>query len=119
MATLVGRPELGIKHLVKANAGLESWIENTGDIAVEITEQAEIQMKYEGYISREKDMADKQKRLEDLIIHDDFEYMKLTSLSAESRQKLEAVRPKTIGQASRISGVSPADISILLIYLGR
>jgi tRNA uridine 5-carboxymethylaminomethyl modification enzyme len=119
MASLISRPELGIKHLARASASVSAWLANAGDEGVEISEQAEIQMKYEGYISREKEMADKQKRLEDLIIHDSFDYAKLTSLSSESRQKLEKVRPKTIGQASRISGVSPADISILLIYLGR
>ncbi len=82
-------------------------------------EQAEILMKYEGYISKENDLADKQSRLEDLVLHDDFDYKRLTSLSAEAREKLNKVRPGTIGQASRISGITPSDISILMIYLGR
>jgi len=86
---------------------------------LESIEQAEILMKYEGYISREHEMADKQTRLEDLILHDDFDYIRLTSLSKEAREKLTKVRPKTIGQASRISGITPSDISILMVYLGR
>ncbi len=86
---------------------------------LESIEQAEILMKYEGYISREHEMADKQTRLEDLVLHDDFDYIRLTSLSKEAREKLTKVRPRTIGQASRISGITPSDISILMVYLGR
>jgi tRNA uridine 5-carboxymethylaminomethyl modification enzyme len=82
-------------------------------------EQAEILMKYEGYISKEHELVDKQTRLEDLVLHDDFDYKRLTSLSAEAREKLTKVRPRTIGQASRISGITPSDISILMVYLGR
>src|ERR1019366_36427 len=85
----------------------------------ESIEQAEILMKYEGYISREHELADKQTRLEDLALHDDFDYKRLTSLSTEAREKLTKIRPRTIGQASRISGITPSDISILIIYLGR
>ena len=86
---------------------------------LESIEQAEILMKYEGYISREHEMADKQTRLEDLVLHDDFDYIRLTSLSKEAREKLTKIRPRTIGQASRISGITPSDISILMVYLGR
>jgi tRNA uridine 5-carboxymethylaminomethyl modification enzyme len=86
---------------------------------LESIEQAEILMKYEGYISKEHELADKQTRLEDLILHDDFDYKRLTSLSAEAREKLTKVKPRTIGQASRISGITPSDISILMVYLGR
>ena len=86
---------------------------------LESIEQAEILMKYEGYISKEHELADKQTRLEDLVLHDDFDYKRLTSLSAEAREKLTKVRPRTIGQASRISGITPSDISILMVYLGR
>ncbi|MFY9310017.1 MAG: tRNA uridine-5-carboxymethylaminomethyl(34) synthesis enzyme MnmG [Bacteroidia bacterium] len=85
----------------------------------ESIEQAEILMKYEGYISKENELADKQTRLEDLVLHEDFDYKRLTSLSAEAREKLNKVRPRTIGQASRISGITPSDISILMVYLGR
>lgn len=86
---------------------------------LENIEQAEILMKYEGYISKEHELADKQTRLEDLVLHDDFDYKRLTSLSAEAREKLTKIKPRTIGQASRISGITPSDISILMIYLGR
>ncbi len=86
---------------------------------LESIEQAEILMKYEGYISKEHELADKQTRLEDLILHDDFDYVRLTSLSKEAREKLTKVRPRTIGQASRISGITPSDVSILMVYLGR
>lgn len=85
----------------------------------ESIQQAEILMKYEGYISKENELADKQTRLEDLVLHDDFDYKRLTSLSMEAREKLNKVRPRTIGQASRISGITPSDISILMVYLGR
>jgi tRNA uridine 5-carboxymethylaminomethyl modification enzyme len=86
---------------------------------MESIEQAEILMKYEGYISKESELADKLTRLEDIKLHDDFDYKRLTSLSSEAREKLSRIRPGTIGQASRISGISPSDISILMVYLGR
>lgn len=86
---------------------------------LETLEEAEILMKYEGYISKEHELVDKQVRLEDLILHDDFDYKRLTSLSAEAREKLTKVKPRTLGQASRISGITPSDVSILMVYLGR
>ena len=82
-------------------------------------EQAEILVKYEGYIQKEKEQVEKQDRLESLVLHDDFDYARLTSLGTEAREKLNKVRPKTIGQAARISGITPSDISILMVYLGR
>ena len=85
----------------------------------EIVEATEILIKYEGYIEREKNMAEKIGRLERIKLPDNLEYMKFKSISTEARQKLQKVRPATIGQASRISGVSPSDISVLLVYLGR
>lgn len=85
----------------------------------EILESVEIIVKYEGYISREKSLADKLKRLENIDIEDKFDYHKILSLSTEARQKLSAIRPKTIGQAGRIPGVSPADINVLLVMMGR
>jgi len=84
-----------------------------------IISTTEISVKYRGYIEREKKLADKILRLENLNIPDDFNYSVLNSISIESRQKLESIRPKTISQASRIPGVSPADISVLLVYFGR
>jgi tRNA uridine 5-carboxymethylaminomethyl modification enzyme len=85
----------------------------------EISESAEIKIKYEGYIQREKIVADKIKRLESLRIPDDINFTELVSISTEARQKLSKIKPISIGQAGRISGVSPSDINILLMYLGR
>ena len=85
----------------------------------EVLEQAEIQVKYSGYIAKEKTNADKLQRLENVRIPDNFDYSKLKSLSYEAREKLKSIQPVTISQASRISGVSPSDISVLLVYLGR
>ena len=85
----------------------------------EVMEQAEIQVKYAGYIQKEKNNADKLHRLENVKIPDNFDYSKLKSLSFEAREKLDAIRPVTISQASRISGVSPSDISVLLVFMGR
>lgn len=90
-----------------------------GKYDAETMEQAEILIKYEGYIKREQDLADKTSRLEHLRLDPSFEYAQLTSLSSEAREKLNKIKPQTLGQASRISGVSPADISILMVYLGR
>jgi tRNA uridine 5-carboxymethylaminomethyl modification enzyme len=81
--------------------------------------QAEILMKYEGYLEKEKQMADKINRLEDIKIYDDFDYSHIQSMSFEAREKLAKQKPKTLGQASRISGISPADISVLMVHLGR
>jgi tRNA uridine 5-carboxymethylaminomethyl modification enzyme len=85
----------------------------------DIPEQTEIQLKYEGYIQREEEMALKMHKLDELSIPDDIDYAQLFSISLEAREKFNAIRPATIGQASRISGISPSDISVLLIYLGR
>ena len=85
----------------------------------EVLDSSEISIKYKGYIQREQQMADKIMRLENLIIPDNFDFDRVESLSIECRQKLKKYAPKTIAQASRISGVSPADISVLLVYFGR
>ena len=85
----------------------------------EVIEQAEVQIKYSGYIQKEKNNADKLNRLEDVKIPSNFDYTKLKSMSTEAIQKLTKIQPVTISQASRISGVSPADVSVLLVYLGR
>jgi len=113
---LITRPNIGIKEMLQISAKLR---ETTEGFSKEVFEQAEIQLKYDGYISREQDVANKLNRLEDVIIPDDIEYKKLSSLSSEAVNKLTDITPKTIGQASRISGVSPSDVNVLLIYLGR
>ena len=97
---------------------VKEYVENA-EVDQEILEQAEIQVKYSGYIEKEKNNADKLTRLEDMIIPDNFNFDKIQSISIEAKQKLNKIRPRTIAQASRISGVSPSDISVLLIYMGR
>jgi len=76
-------------------------------------------LKYEGYIRKEQDMVEKMNRLEEVVLKNDVDYNKLVSLSLEAREKLTEIKPRTIGQASRISGVSPSDISVLLVHMGR
>ena len=85
----------------------------------EVADSVEIAIKYKGYIDREQRIADKIQRLEDLIIPEDFDFDRVSGLTIECRQKLKRYTPRTIAQASRISGVSPADISVLLVYFGR
>jgi len=85
----------------------------------EFVDLAEINMKYEGYIRKEREMVDKMNRLEEVRISENFDFQKLGALSKEAREKLARTKPRTIGQASRISGVSPADISVLLVHMGR
>lgn len=115
---LVLRNNVTIQGLADHFPKLARYIEREGTTPEEI-EEAEIQVKYRGYIEREKYIADKLRRLEDITIPDDFDYHSLQSLTIEARQKLTKIRPATIGQASRISGVSPADINVLLVYFGR
>ena len=82
-------------------------------------EQAEIQIKYDGYISREKETAEKLTNLENIKIPENFDYQKLGAMSSESKEKLFKIKPRSIGQATRISGVKPSDINVLLVYMGR
>ncbi len=113
------RPQVKLAELIHQDQGLYSLYEECGRRGDEIVESTEIAIKYEGYIERERLMADKIKRLENIKLDEKFDYDRLKSISTEARQKLSHIRPKTIGQASRISGVSPSDISVLLIYMGR
>jgi tRNA uridine 5-carboxymethylaminomethyl modification enzyme len=116
MFGILTRPNITLLDFALNSAKVKEFISKYD---LESIEQAEILMKYEGYISKEHELADKQIKLEDLILHDDFDYKRLTSLSAEAREKLTKIRPRTIGQAARISGITPSDISILMVYLGR
>ncbi|WP_318311031.1 tRNA uridine-5-carboxymethylaminomethyl(34) synthesis enzyme MnmG [Flagellimonas crocea] len=111
------RPKVTMDHMLQLDSVAEFVQEN--ELDSEVLEQAEIQVKYSGYIEKEKTNADKLQRLENVRIPDNFDYSKLKSLSYEAREKLQAIQPVTISQASRVSGVSPADISVLLVYLGR
>lgn len=116
LSSLIARPQLTLTGVAENTEAFDLDIEPFSE---ESKEQAEISIKYQGYIDREKEMAEKHKRLEGLIIKDDFDYHSLKSLSSEAREKLSKIKPKNIGQAARISGVSPSDISVLLIHLGR
>ncbi len=111
------RPQITMED-VKNFSGVEEFI-SENDLDEEMIEQTEIQVKYSGYIQKEKNNADKLNRLEDIRIPNNFDYSKIKSMSYEAREKLKKVQPTTISQASRISGVSPNDISVLLVYMGR
>jgi tRNA uridine 5-carboxymethylaminomethyl modification enzyme len=117
--SLLLRPQLHFKDLIKSIGHLSSFIAELNGVNDEVLEQAEIRIKYQGYIDKERSMADKLGKLENVVIKEDLDYHELTSLSFESREKLSKIRPRTIGQAARISGVSPADIYVLAIYLGN
>lgn len=117
---LILRPQLSIFDLIEPITPFKKFLEKVPEERrMEIIEGAEIVIKYEGYINREKQLADKLDKLENINIENRFIYSELKSISTEARQKLEKINPKTIGQARRISGVSPADINVLLILLGR
>lgn len=114
------RPQVNIQDLIQSIDDLQEFTEKIApEIREHVVEQAEILMKYEGYIEKEFDIVSKFERLEEVRLKDDFDYHNLSSLSIEARQKLSKIKPRTLGQASRISGVSPADISVLMVYLGR
>ena len=113
---LLKRPQLGIKELATLSEELAAYLEK---YPTEVIEQAEIQIKYESYLEKEQLMVEKLANMEDFKIAPTFDYLGITALSNEGRQKLHKIRPETLGQASRISGVSPADLSILTVYLGR
>jgi tRNA uridine 5-carboxymethylaminomethyl modification enzyme len=113
---LLKRPQLGIKELATLSEELATYLEK---YSTEVIEQAEIQIKYESYLEKEQLMVEKLANMEDFKIPANFDYLGITALSNEGRQKLHKIRPETLGQASRISGVSPADLSILTVYLGR
>jgi tRNA uridine 5-carboxymethylaminomethyl modification enzyme len=114
---IFARPNISMDDVRKLES-VESYIQEH-NLDKETIEQAEIQVKYSGYIDKEKNNADKLNRLEDLKIPSGFDYSKLKSMSIEARQKLEKIQPRTISQASRISGVTPSDVSVLLVYMGR
>lgn len=115
---ILSRPNISMDDMRKTFPAIEAFIVEN-DIADDAVQQAEIAIKYEGYIEKEQENVRKLHRLESVAIPEDFDFMRIGSISIEARQKLEKIRPRNIGQASRISGVSPADISVLLIFLGR
>jgi len=116
---IVARPNITIMGLAEVVAELKENIEQLGSRSEEIVESAEINIKYKGYIERERLAADKLQRLNNIHLPKDFDYNSVQSLSTEARQKLSRIKPGTIGEASRIPGVSPNDISVLLVLMGR
>ena len=117
MFKVFSRPQIDLNDILKFEAVTDYISEH--DLDLEVIEQAEIQVKYSGYIEKEKNHADKLHRLEDVRIPDNYDFEKIKAISIEARQKLTKIRPATIAQASRISGVSPSDVSVLLIHMGR
>lgn len=110
------RPNVGLDGLSRAVPALKDFLSAFDQESIEL---AEINLKYEGYIDKEREMADKLNRLEEVKLPENFDYQPLVSLSKEAREKLSRIRPRTIGQAGRISGVTPADVSVLLVHIGR
>lgn len=117
--SILSRPQIQLEDLCEMSDRIKSLVNSYSAVHPDIPQQTQIQIKYEGYIVREEEMAKKMYRLDELKIPEDVNFHQLSSLSIEARQKLTAIQPTTIGQASRISGISPSDISVLLIYLGR
>jgi tRNA uridine 5-carboxymethylaminomethyl modification enzyme len=117
MFKIFSRPQIDLDDMLRFEK-VAAYIEEN-KLDQEILEQAEIQVKYSGYIEKERNNADKLTRLEEVKIPEDFDYNKIKSMSIEAKQKLTKIKPATIAQASRISGVSPSDVSVLLIYMGR
>ena len=118
LSSLMLRPQVTIDNLIETVHNLKIFIDEN-DLEEEIRELAEIRIKYDGYIAKEKELADKMGKVDDIPLKPDFDYMSLDSLSYEAREKLTKIKPKTLGQASRISGVSPSDINVLMVFIGR
>lgn len=116
---LIARPQINMANLSEISPQLKELLDAAPNRKEEITEATEIKMKYKGYIEREKMIADKMHRLEDIKIRGRFKYSEMLQLSTEARQKLEKINPETLAQASRIPGVSPSDINVMLVLLGR
>ena len=118
LASLLLRPQVNIVDLASSVESLNSFVKDN-KLDDEILELAEIRVKYEGYINKEKSLADKMRSIEEIPLKSNFDYFALESLSYEAREKLTKIKPKTLGQASRISGVSPSDINVLMVFIGR
>lgn len=112
--TMLSRPQIGIEDLIPVHVGLQDAV---NDLDEEILEQVEIKVKYDSYFEKEMDLVGKMKKMEDKVINPEFDYSRLLSLSKEAREKLKHVKPRTLGQASRISGVTPSDISVLMVHM--
>lgn len=119
LAELIARPQIGINALAEAVPALKEALALTPNRKEEIAEEAEISIKYKGYIERERIVADKMHRLENIRIRGHFRYADIHEISTEGRQKLQKIDPETLAQASRIPGVSPSDINVLLVMMHR
>lgn len=119
LSSIIERPQVTIENIAKYIAPLENRLSRLGEWRDEITEATEIEIKYSGYIERERELAQKMQRMENIRIKGRFDYNSIESLSTEARQKLTAIQPETLAQASRIPGVSPSDINVLLILVKR
>lgn len=119
LASIIERPQVSIESIAEYIAPLKNRLEKLGSMREEITEATEIEIKYKGYIERERELAEKMQRLENIRIKGRFDYNNIESLSTEARQKLTAIQPETLAQASRIPGVSPSDINVLLVMVRR
>lgn len=119
IATLMLRPQVNLLELKEASGAVQHILDAFDGATAELLESVEILIKYEGYIIKERELAQKFEKYEKLILKDDFDYQKLQSLSYEAREKLSKIRPHTLGQAARISGISPSDISVLAIFLSK
>ena len=116
LSQILLRPNVSMAGLIQSTDKLKAF---ATQYTAETLEQAEIQVKYDTYLAKERDLVEKMSQLEELVIPDTFNYEKLMSLSTEARQKFNKIRPRTLGQASRISGVNPSDVQILMVYMGR
>jgi tRNA uridine 5-carboxymethylaminomethyl modification enzyme len=116
LVRLLLRPDISLHSLVDNVPRLKTALENIPSVTLE---QAEIQIKYERYIAKEQEVVVKMNQMEDLLIPDQFNYDKISALSNEALQKFKKIKPRTLGQASRISGVNPSDVQILMVYMGR
>jgi len=119
VSTILLRPQVFLHELITHVDEIRNFAEQNNLLKDDIIEETELMIKYESYIGKEQELVDKQANLENHLLSGEIEYNKIVSLSHEAREKLSKIRPHTIGQASRISGVSPADISVLIVYLGR
>lgn len=120
LVSLLLRPEINMEHLLAISPQLQADVNELPDtLRNEVVNSVEIMLKYQRYIEKEKDVADRILKFENILLPDDFDYFSLPALSYEAREKLSKMHPRTLGQASRISGVSPADVSVLLIYMQR
>jgi tRNA uridine 5-carboxymethylaminomethyl modification enzyme len=119
LASIIERPQITIENISEYIIPLKRELEKLGADREEITEATEIEIKYRGYIQRERELAERMVRLENIKIKNKFDYNNIESLSTEARQKLTAINPETLAQASRIPGVSPSDINVLLVLVRK